>query len=66
MEKEKPKTFKKLIEGYERKYDYEEWDTREPVGNEDIYNNPEYMKRLLKSKKQIEYDKGQIRKLIDE
>ena len=33
-------------------------DTDKPVGNEDIYNNPEYMERLLESKKQIEEGKA--------
>lgn len=63
---EKPKTFKELIKGFEGEYKFEEWDTGKPVGNEDIYNNPKYMERLLKSKKQIEEGGGQIRKLIDE
>ena len=41
-EKEKPKTFKELMAGFEGEYEYEEWDTGKPVGKEDIYNN-EYM-----------------------
>ena len=40
--------------------------TGKPVGNEDIYNNPEYMKRILESKKQIEEGKCSKRELIDE
>ena len=38
-EKEKPRTFKELVTGFEGKYEYEEWDTGKPVGKEDIYNN---------------------------
>lgn len=38
-EKEKPRTFKELIAGFEGEYEYEEWDTGKPVGKEDIYNN---------------------------
>ena len=61
-EKEKPRTFKELIAGFDGEYEYEEWDT----GKEDIYNNPEYMKRLLESKKQIEDGKCSKKELIDE
>lgn len=34
IKKSKPKTFRELIAGYEGTYDYEEWDTGEPVGKE--------------------------------
>lgn len=40
--KEKPKTFKELITGYEGDLSSEEWDTGKPVGEEDIYRK-EYM-----------------------
>lgn len=61
-----PRTFTELVAGFEGEYQSEEWDTGEPVGNEDIYSNEEYMERLLKSKKQIEEGKGHIRELIEE
>ncbi len=35
-EKEKPRTFKELVTGFEGEYEYEEWDTGKPVGKEDI------------------------------
>lgn len=66
----KPKTFADLMKGFEDKngdeYEYKEWDTGKLVGNEDIYNNPEYMERLLESKKQLEEGKGLKKELIDE
>ena len=47
-------TFSRVAQIWLLNYDYKEGDTGRPVGNEDIYNNPEYMERLLESKKQIE------------
>ena len=66
LDEKQPRTFKELVAGFEGEYQSDEWDTGEPVGNEDIYSNKEYMERLLKSKKQIEEGKGHIRELIEE
>ena len=66
LDENNPRTFKELVAGFEGEYQSEEWDTGEPVGNEDIYSNKEYMKRLEKSKRQIEEGRGHIRKLIEE
>ena len=65
LDENKPRTFKELVAGFDGEYQSEEWDTGEPVGNEHIYDNPEYMKRLLESKKQIEEWKYSKRELID-
>ena len=66
MDENKPRTFKELIAGFDGEYQSEEWDTGKLVGNEDIYNNPEYMEGLLESKKQIDEGKGLKKELIDE
>lgn len=66
LDEKQPRTFKELMECFDGEYQSEEWDTGEPVGNEDIYNNPEYVERLLESKKQIEEGKCSKRELIDE
>lgn len=58
LDEKQPRTFKELMACFDGEYQSEEWDTGEPVGNEDIYNNPEYMERLLESKKQIEEGKA--------
>ena len=42
LDENKPKTFTELTEGFEGEYEYEEWDTGKPVGEEDIYRK-EYM-----------------------
>lgn len=65
LNENKPRTFKELVAGFDGEYQSEEWDTGEPVGNEDIYDNPEYMKRLLESKKQIEDGKVQEINALD-
>ena len=66
LDENKPRTFKELVAGFDGEYQSEEWDTGDPVGFEDIYNNPEYMKRLLESKKQLEEGKGLKKELITE
>lgn len=58
LDENRPRTFKELIAGFEGEYQSEEWDTGKPVGNEHIYNNPEYVERLLESIKQIEVGKA--------
>lgn len=57
LDEKQPRTFKELMECFDGEYQSEEWDTGESVGNEHIYNNPEYVERLLESMKQIEEGK---------
>ena len=58
LDEKQPRTFKELMACFEGEYQSEEWDTGKPVGNEHIYNNPEYVERLLESMKQIEEGKA--------